>query len=71
MTNDAPERVTPDITFVTERFGDIGVHQAILELLNENKHLRTQLGQMHAASFRADQPPPTNQQSRGQRRQPA
>ena len=36
----------------------------IAQLLNENKHLRTQLGQMHAASFRADQPPPTNQQSR-------
>ena len=36
MTNDTPERVTPDITFVTERFGEVGIHQVIIELLKEN-----------------------------------
>ena len=45
MTNDI-ERVTPDITFVTERFGDIGVHQAILELLNENKRQQERIDEL-------------------------
>ena len=46
MTNDAPERVTPDITFVTERVGDFGVHQAVIELLNENKRQQERIDEL-------------------------